>query len=239
MDGSGSNPEAGVRREADGRGEGEPQPTDPTIPPAGVGPCDRPALRHRNSRVRRCQPPHPLPPRGSRLGLRIPDPLPAWCSLTPKGGEPHNQAPGAGPGLSPAPLPGGRGASPSVASGPGVWTREVFPQPPSPRPGRMKDNRPRTPASFFIGDSVAWAPFTLSEGPRNAGAPSVVLPQRSGATPVPWILLGPRESGTSSLLSPLGPTSSEQIMKTGALLLPGVSLRSDYCGTDLRNETPF
>lgn len=27
--------------------------------------------------------------------------------------------------------------------------------------------------------------------------------------------------GTSSLLSPLGPTSSEQIMKTGALLLQG------------------
>uniref|UniRef100_F6YGW2 Apoptosis regulator BAX n=1 Tax=Equus caballus TaxID=9796 RepID=F6YGW2_HORSE len=33
--------------------------------------------------------------------------------------------------------------------------------------------------------------------------------------------LGPKSPGTSSLLSPLGPTSSEQIMKTGALLLQG------------------
>ncbi|KAB1274352.1 Apoptosis regulator BAX [Camelus dromedarius] len=33
--------------------------------------------------------------------------------------------------------------------------------------------------------------------------------------------LEPRSPGTSSLLSPLGPTSSEQIMKTGALLLQG------------------
>lgn len=163
MDGSGEQPRGGG--EAGGRragGRASPQPTDPTIPPAGVGPCDRQALRHRNSRVRRCQPP-PTPSPG------VPDSpasasrsLPAWCSLAPKEREnPIIQAPGAGPGLSPAPLPGGRGGSPLSRLRPGVWTLEVFPQPSPPAPGRMKVNRPRTPASFFIGDSVAWAPTSL------------------------------------------------------------------------------
>eukprot|EP00069_Balaena_mysticetus_P009781 bmy_06404T0 len=47
---------------------------------------------------------------------------------------------------------------------------------------------------------------------------------------------GPKSPGTSSLLSPLGPTSSEQIMKTGALLLQGMIAAVD---TDSPREVFF
>ena len=134
MDGSGEQPRGGG--EAGGRragGRASPQPTDPTIPPAGVGPCDRQALRHRNSRVRRCQPPPTPSPGVPGSPASASRSLPAWCSLTPKEREnPIIQALGAGPGLSPAPLPGGRGGSPLSRLRPEVWTLEVFPQPSPP-----------------------------------------------------------------------------------------------------------
>ena len=123
MDGSGEQPrgggEAGGRRAGGGRA---PSPAGPTISPAGLGPCDLQALPGRNSRIGRCQLPAPSLPGGSWLsGLRAPIPSCLVSSDPREPGDPRVQAPGAGPGLSPAPLPGGRGGSLLCPLRPGVW----------------------------------------------------------------------------------------------------------------------
>ena len=138
MDGSGEQPRGGGEA-GGGRagGGGAPRRLTPRFPPAGLGPCDLQALGAETPGSDAASS-TPLPPRGLRFsGLRVRIPSCLALSEPREAGEPQNPSPGAGPGLSPAPLPGGRGGSPLR---PGVWMLSVFPQPPL--PGRMKDTGP-------------------------------------------------------------------------------------------------
>ncbi|KAF5925911.1 hypothetical protein HPG69_000402 [Diceros bicornis minor] len=95
---------------------------------------------------------------------------------------------------------------------------EVFPEPPPPEECRSQAQA----SCLFLHHGLSCLdPQSLYlPGTQKSRAPSVVLlrhhepPQFPGSP-------GPRSPGTLPLLSPLGPTSSEQIMKTGALLLQG------------------
>lgn len=144
---------------------------------------------------------------GSRLGRTDPS---RRAHPHPEGGHPRAR-PRAGPGLSSATScwwPGlGRVPPPPLGRasvGFGALARSS--QEPECRPG---------PAPC-PSEAVA-RPCML---PVTTRVPSSVCP-RDYEPPQPPDFPGPRSPGTPFLLSPPGPTSSEQIMKTGAFLLQG------------------
>lgn len=168
-----------MRREADGREEGEPpRRPAPRYPPAGLGAVRSRSTPGQKLPDRALPASSPLPPRSfPALWPWLSDPFLSGALGPPRSWRPQNPSPGAGPGLSPAPLPGGRGGSLLCPLRPGVGMLEAFPQPPPPEePGY----RPRLPAFFSIRDSAVRAPrHCIYQGPRNAGPLKAALPQRS------------------------------------------------------------